>query len=228
MKLLKNMSPDRKKVAAISAAAVALVGGMIAATVAVADNRENQRTAAPATEVTTTTTVPTEDTITVPVETATPAAPTTTIANRAFAPDGSLITQPPRPKEPEPNEVTVRTPVRCSAGGEPTTGTLPGDSANANKRWVTVSEISGSCDLQGSRFSLSGTDTRLVFRSDASTFNAFVVDAKTGIEGTAGYPHAQCAGPCSDTQFLTDPAGTYNLRVQADGGPWQLLIEEYR
>ncbi len=170
-------------------------------------------------------------TVTASPETTAAAAPTTTattIANSAYAADGSLIIRPPRPKEAEPKQVVIRTPRRCASNGEPTTGSLPGNSTEGGRRWVTVSQLSGSCDLEGGRFALRGVDTRLVMRSDASNFNAFVVDAKTGIEGTAGFPHGQCLGPCSDFYFLTDPAGQYKLRVQADGGPWQVLVQEYR
>ncbi len=220
----KNLNKNEQVGLAVVVALTA-VGAITSIVVAVSnDNASDGASSA----ITTTTVQAPPDTAETPTTTTTAPAPTTTVANRGLAADGSLITVAPRPKEAEPKQVTIRTPVRCPSGGLPTTGSLPGDSANGGKKWVTVSQLSGSCDLEGSRFSLKGMDTRLVFRSDASNFNAFVIDSKTGIQGTAGFPHAQCTGPCSDSDFLTEPAGQYTLRVQADGGPWQLLIQEYR
>ena len=56
----------------------------------------------------------------------------------------------------------------------------------------------------------------------------YLVDAKKGIDATAGYADADCAGPCSDSQVLVDQAGDYFLQVRAGNAPWQVLVQEYR
>ncbi len=105
---------------------------------------------------------------------------------------------------------------------------MPPADERDGKRWVTVSRLAGSCDASSPGFRLLGIDTRLVWRSDADSFVAFVVDAVRGTDATAGFADAQCAGPCSDGQAIVPPPGDYNLRVQAGDAPWELEIQEYR
>ena len=56
----------------------------------------------------------------------------------------------------------------------------------------------------------------------------FLVDAKLGLDATAGYSDGDCSGRCSVNQVLVDKAGDYYLMVQAGDGPWQVAVQEYR
>ncbi len=118
--------------------------------------------------------------------------------------------------------------MRCESDGPAKTGALPSDDGSNGKRWITLVRLSGNCDASSSRVHVKGVDTRLVFRNDADSFYAFVIDAEQGIEGSAGYADAECTGPCSDTQVLVNPEGDYSLRVQAGDAPWEVLLQEYR
>lgn len=168
--------------------------------------------------------------------------PTTAMATTSV-PDVSVVAESPPTTAQSPPSTTatdngrsdaepvshqLRTPVRCAAEGEPKAGPLPGDDPLGAKRWVTVQRLSGACDASSPNFTLLGIDTRLVWRSDAESFFTFLLDSKEGLEATAGYAETDCIGPCSESQALVSPAGTYRLRVQADGGPWEVLIQEYR
>ncbi len=120
-----------------------------------------------------------------------------------------------------------RSQVVCAAQGTPT-GALPGDDPRNGKRWVTLGHLKGACDGSGPTFSVEGKNTRLAWRSDAVSFVAFVVDAELGLDATAGYADAECAGSCAEYQFINIEEGRYALQVQADGGPWEIVLQEYR
>ena len=150
------------------------------------------------------------------VETTTTVLATTTTINPALNPSKGIDAAP----------VTFRSPQRCTKTGEPT-GTLPDASPLGGKKWVTVGHISGSCDVTSSSFNLKAVETRLAWRSDATNFNAFVL-SKAGLDATAGYADADCQSACSEAQAVVLEAGSYVLRVQADGGPWEVAIQEFR
>jgi hypothetical protein len=142
-------------------------------------------------------------------------------ANHDLVQQTTPSTATPAPAKPAPVA------VKCGAT-EPKAGAVPGEDARDGKRWVTVGQLSGACDRSSAAFHLRGIDTRLVYRSDADSFTVFLVDAKKGLDATAGYADADCAGPCSESQVLVDQAGDYFLQVHAGDAGWQVLVQEYR
>ena len=93
---------------------------------------------------------------------------------------------------------------------------------------MTVARLAGACDLSSPVFALRGIDTRIAYASDATNFTAFLLDAGQGLEASAGFADAECTGGCAESQALVNKPGKYSLRVQADGGPYELVIQEYR
>jgi len=88
--------------------------------------------------------------------------------------------------------------------------------------------LGGRCDLSGPRLHLSGTDTRIVWRSDATSFVVLLDDTSDSTPDGTGYPAVACDGPCAASQFLVERSGEYVVRVQATDAPWQVLVQEYR
>jgi len=106
-------------------------------------------------------------------------------------------------------------------GGPVTLAALP-------KGWVTLASATGSAGTQSKVFHLQDHNTRLRYVSSGASLVVFVVDAKRGVDATAGYSTADCAGACSDAWMsLHNPAGDYYLVVQATGGRWAVDISEY-
>lgn len=132
----------------------------------------------------------------------------------------------PRSSTAPASETAPRIP--CTATAPPTTGSMPGDDPHDGKAWVTVGYLQGSCEASSPAFSLSGIDTRLSYRSDADTFNVFLVDAEQGLDATAGYAEAECSGPCGGSQVVVSPPGRYYLLVRAGDAPWEVAVQEYR
>lgn len=128
----------------------------------------------------------------------------------------------------EPTPVAIRPPVGCDGVGSPTGRPLPSADERDGKRWVTAGRRAGRCDASSSTFHLRGVDTRLVWRSDADSFVALMVDASQGTEATAGFADADCTGPCSEAQAIVPAAGDYFLQVQAGDAPWEIEVQEYR
>ena len=129
---------------------------------------------------------------------------------------------------PDPAPVVLRPPVRCVSSGTPSAPPLPGPDERDGKRWVTVGRLAGSCDATSPAFRLRGIDTRLVWRSDADSFVALIVDAVRGTDASAGFADAQCIQPCSVNQAIVPAPGDYTLQVQAGQAPWEIEVQEYR
>lgn len=128
----------------------------------------------------------------------------------------------------DPAPVSLRPPVRCTSTGQPSAPPLPSADEQNGKRWVAAGRLAGSCDASSPTFALRGIDTRLVWRSDAASFVALLVDAVRGTDASAGFADAQCTGTCSEVQAIVPQAGTYSLRVQAGAAPWEIEVQEYR
>lgn len=94
-------------------------------------------------------------------------------------------------------------------------------------RWVTVGRLAGNCGASSGSLITAGGDTRLVYRSDASAFQVFLV-GQSDPAASAGYADVECLSACADTQDLTDPAGRYQIRVAATNAPWEVLLQEFR
>jgi hypothetical protein len=177
-------------------------------------------------------TEPPDETTTEPVATS---EPTTTEATTTTTQAPSTTSTPPpttappveTTEPPEPEPIEPRPPVQCTPTGGPSQP-APSDSERDGRRWVTVGDVAGNCDATSGAFTIRGIDTRLVVRSDADNIVVFVVDAVQGLDASAGFADAQCSGPCSESQTLTLPAGTYYLQVQAGDGPWNVSVQEYR
>ncbi len=170
---------------------------------------------------------PTDDTTTVPPTTTSPTTTTTGPTPSSAAARPSVV--PATPAKSDSTEPPVlRDAVSCPASGLPAMGALPRVDGADGKKWVTVGELVGRCDATSAVFHVRGIDTRLVFRSDADHLAVFVVDRVQGLDATAGFADADCAGPCSDHQLMTLPAGDYSIRVQAGDAPWQVAVQEYR
>ena len=93
---------------------------------------------------------------------------------------------------------------------------------------MTVGHLAGRCDASGPAFHIRGVDTRLVVRNDASELAVFVVDAKQGLDATAGFADLECGSRCGEIDTLTIGAGDYYVRVQAADAPWDVEVQEYR
>ncbi|MDQ1396230.1 MAG: hypothetical protein QOG64_1489, partial [Acidimicrobiaceae bacterium] len=177
------------------------------------DDHPRAATVGPAPTTTPTTTAPAADD---PDLTAAPPG--------ATAPSRVPVAKPAAAKAPVP----LRKPVSCRSAGPPHAAAFPGADPRDGQEWVTVGSLSGNCDGSSAGFHIRGVDTRLLYRSDADSIAVFLVDAKQGIDATAGFADGECSGPCSINQVLVDPAGDYSLLVQAGDGPWEVLVQEYR
>ena len=94
--------------------------------------------------------------------------------------------------------------------------------------WVTLASLQGDGEGRSPTFHLQHRDTRLRYRSRATSLTVYVVDAARGTDATAGFADAECAGPCDESYMaLNDPAGDYYLMVRGDGGPWAVDISEH-
>jgi hypothetical protein len=194
---------------------------VVALVVVLSQAGDDEGSALPAT-TTTTTPAPTTTAPTADGPTTTTVVPTTTTTTR------STPTAVAPVADPDPQPIAVRPPVRCASQGPPTTGTVPDDSPQGGKRWVTVGLLVGNCDGTSGSFEVKGIDTRLVVRNDATSFNVFIVDVDQGRDATAGFSDLSCGGPCAETQTLVLGAGTYRLEIQADDAPWAVAVQEYR
>jgi len=92
---------------------------------------------------------------------------------------------------------------------------------------VTIASLTGNCGGNSPTLTTTGVDTRLVYRSDATDFQVFLVD-QSDAASSSGFADAQCQGPCADVQDLTDPAGQYQLKVVATDAPWEVFLQEFR
>jgi hypothetical protein len=93
---------------------------------------------------------------------------------------------------------------------------------------VRVGELKGTGNASSRVFRLAGIDTRLVYRSEAPSFAAFLVDEVQGREATAGFADLECEQPCAGEMLLVNQPGSYHLEVRTPGGPYEVAIEEYR
>ena len=97
------------------------------------------------------------------------------------------------------------------------------------KGWTALALITGTGDGHSAVFHLSGVATQLRYASDSSSLVVYLLDARRGLDATAGYADVKCPGPCREEHMpLVDGAGDYELVVRATGGAWAVSIEEYR
>ncbi len=172
---------------------------------------------------------------------ATPATPATTGGSATSSSGAGPAPRPPGPSTTPSGTVPPSSTTRpssttpaasppadpCADGGPVTTGTRPGPDERDGRRWVTVGELRGACDGSGEVFLLRGVDTRLVYRSDAEDLVVYVVDIDDPGD-SAGFSDGSCSEPCVHQQPVVLEAGRYRLRVEADDGPWEVFVEEYR
>lgn len=119
-------------------------------------------------------------------------------------------------------------PAACAPTGPPTIASSLTDGPSSDgKAWRTVGHLEGNCGGSSGPFTTAGVDTRIVVRSDADQFLAFLDDTAAP-DANGGYADVVCRSRCSDQGVLTIPAGSYVLRVQATDGPWVADVQEYR
>jgi hypothetical protein len=208
---------------ALAALGIAGLAIVVTLVISLADGEAGDPQARPDVPSTSTSAV-TPTTSTTMATASTPAPPAAPVSTQG----GGSADPPPIPADADPRPVPPRFPIRCSPAGDPTTGSVPNDSAQDGKRWVTVQSLTGNCDGASAAFELRGIDTRLVVRNDAMSLDVFVVDVDQGRDATAGFSDVSCPGPCAGFQALVLQPGRYRLEVQADDAPWQILVQEYR
>ncbi|MEO7836556.1 MAG: hypothetical protein ABIS21_02805 [Acidimicrobiales bacterium] len=146
------------------------------------------------------------------------AAPSTT----PDAPTGPGVGTPPTPG-PGTGSVPASP---APAAPAPTPSTSRPDSSG--REWVRVGALTGTASGTSPAFRLAGVDTRLVYRSEAGSFTVFVVDEARGLDATAGFADLECDRPCAGEMVLVNQPGAYRLEVRTAGGPYEVVIEEYR
>ncbi len=171
--------------------------------------------------------------------TTTTASTTTTAAPSTVPPTTTAPPAPPpppgfsneNPADPKPVPVGAQGPVAkapCSNTGPPTIAASSADGPSTDgKQWRTVGSASGNCGGRSDTFRTSGVDTRIVVRSDADQFLAYLEDVNDPASN-AGYADVVCRSKCSDQAVLVNPAGAYRLRIEATDGPWVVEVQEYR
>ncbi|MDQ6697839.1 MAG: hypothetical protein M3Z46_10340 [Actinomycetota bacterium] len=92
---------------------------------------------------------------------------------------------------------------------------------------MTIASVSGNCGASTAPLTTTGVDTRLVYRSDATDFQVFLVD-QSDAASSSGFADAECHTACADVQDVTDPAGRYRLKVVATDAPWEVSLQEFR
>lgn len=98
----------------------------------------------------------------------------------------------------------------------------------AAKKWVKVTELSGTSEKTGDTFHLSGGQARLTYDlSTEGALSVYVVDEGDSLEKSGGFPVASCFEKCKDSTRLVKDQGDYYLTVNASG-TWKVVVEEYR
>jgi galactose mutarotase-like enzyme len=93
---------------------------------------------------------------------------------------------------------------------------------------VTLASLRGTATSQSAIFHLRDQNTRLRYRSSGTSLVVYVVDAHRGLDATAGYADAECAGACAESWMpLTDRPNDYYLLVRGTGGSWAVEIAEH-
>ncbi len=92
---------------------------------------------------------------------------------------------------------------------------------------MTITKLAGNCGASSATLTTAGGDTRLVYRSDATDFEVFLVD-QSDPGASSGFADAECHAPCAEIQDLTTSAGRYRLKVAATDAPWEVLLQEFR
>jgi len=115
------------------------------------------------------------------------------------------------------------------AGGDTTTTTSPPSLSLSplGDGWVTLASLQSGDGDRSPVFHLRQRDTRLRYRSNATSLTVYVVDAVKGTDATAGFADAECSGACDESYMALDvPPGDYYLMVRGDGGSWVVDISE--
>lgn len=159
-----------------------------------------------------------------PVQPTTPA--TGTLPPAATPAAGDIDPQSPPSAPPPGAQGPVRT-AACASSGPPVVRPSVVDAPSAQGGWVTVGRLAGNCGGETGPVPLGDVDARLVYRSDASAFQVFLVD-QADPSTSSGYADVECDGPCAGVQDLTDQAGRYRIKVAASDAPWEVLLQEYR
>ena len=163
-------------------------------------------------------------------QTADPSVPTTAPVPAEPTPaplPGFSDDDPDAPAPPAGPQGPVQ-PTACTDTGPPVIASSLTDAPSSDgRRWRTVGSASGNCGGGSPSFSTSGVDTRIVVRSDADQFLAFIEEVADP-DSNAGYADVVCRTRCSDETILVNGAGTYRLRIQATDGPWVVEVQEYR
>ncbi len=146
-------------------------------------------------------------------------APTTTSTQSPIRVNGPSAAAAPK-TTPSPSPPVATKPT-TAVGATVTLAALPAG-------WLTLASAKGSAGATSKVFHLQDHNTRLRYTSSGASLTIFVVDAKRGVDATAGYAAADCAGVCSDGWMpVHNPAGEYYLLVQATGGRWAVDISEF-
>jgi len=100
------------------------------------------------------------------------------------------------------------------------------------KKWVKVTSLSGSSSKRSASFSLSGAETRLVYKQTSSdeyaSTSVYIVPEGDSLDRSGGFPEVTIDGNEKDETRLVQDAGEYYFDVSSYGGNWTLTIEEYR
>ena len=67
------------------------------------------------------------------------------------------------------------------------------DDASADGQWVTIGRVAGNCGASSAPTTIAGFDTRLVYRSDATQFQVFLIDQSD--PNSSGGSRTSNAGP---------------------------------
>jgi hypothetical protein len=126
-----------------------------------------------------------------------------------------------------PGSTTVVTDRRAGSDTTTTTSTPSLSLDPVGDGWVTLATLRSGGGDRSPTFHLRQRDTRLRYRSHATSLTVYVVDAVKGTDATAGFADAECSGACDESYMaLNVPPGDYYLMVRGDGGPWVVDISE--
>lgn len=123
--------------------------------------------------------------------------------------------------------------MATSAAAQPDAAVAAGGKTSkaAEKKWVTVAELTGTGNKRGATFHLGGVQTRLTYTVKGGQFATaviYVLEKGTSLEKDGGFPEVTADGGAKDTTELVKDKGDYYLDVKAANATWTVTVQEYR
>lgn len=117
----------------------------------------------------------------------------------------------------------------AETGNQAESGQQEQVAAPTEKKWVIVSQLTGTGEKKGPAFTLTGAEARIRYElgGDIAMLGVYVVEAGTDIMKTGGFPEIMESEAGSGESALHGKRGEYYLNVTG-GGRWKVWVEEMR